>query len=88
MNNASVEYVSGIEVIKAFRRSLALEKFSKAVYASAYAFIDWMSHCQIWQDAMLSIAPATLVTVLPLGCLFGTSGVFLPSTLSCAQCFL
>ncbi len=46
------------------------EKFSKAVYASAHAFIDWMSHCQIWQDAMLSIAPATLVTVLPLGCLF------------------
>lgn len=81
MNNASVEYVSGIEVIKAFGQSASsYEKFSKAVYASAHAFIDWMSHCQIWQDAMLSIAPATLVTVLPLGCLFVLQGSLSPST--------
>ena len=81
MNNASVEYVSGIEVIKAFGQSASsYEKFSKAVYASAHAFIDWMSHCQIWQDAMLSIAPATLVTVLPLGCLFVLQGTLSPST--------
>lgn len=80
MNNASVEYVSGIEVIKAFGQSASsYEKFSKAVYASAHAFIDWMSHCQIWQDAMLSIAPATLVTVLPLGCLFVLQGSLSPS---------
>ena len=39
-----------------------------------------MSHCQIWQDAMLSIAPATLVTVLPLGCLFVLQGTLSPST--------
>ncbi|WP_282710141.1 ABC transporter ATP-binding protein [Lancefieldella sp. Marseille-Q7238] len=81
MNNASVEYVSGIEVIKAFGQSASsYEKFSKAVYASAHAFIDWMSHCQIWQDAMLSVAPATLVTVLPLGCLFVMQGTLSPST--------
>jgi len=81
MNNASVEYVLGIEVIKAFGQSASsYEKFSKAVYASAHAFIDWMSHCQIWQDAMLSIAPATLVTVLPLGCLFVLQGTLSPST--------
>ena len=36
MNNTSVEYVSGIEVIKAFGQSASsYEKFSKAVYASA-----------------------------------------------------
>lgn len=81
MNNASVEYVSGIEVIKAFGQSASsYEKFSKAVYASAHAFIDWMKHCQIWQDAMLSIGPATLVTVLPLGCLFVLQGTLSPST--------
>ena len=81
MNNASVEYVSGIEVIKAFGQSASsYEKFSKAVYASAHAFIDWMSHCQIWQDAMLAIAPATLVTVLPLGCLFVMQKTLDPST--------
>lgn len=82
MNNTSVEYVSGIEVIKAFGQSASsYEKFSKAVYASAHAFIDWMSHCQIWQDAMLSIAPATLVVVLPLGCLFVMQGSLEPATL-------
>lgn len=75
MNDASVEYVAGIEVIKAFGQSASsYEKFSRAVHASAHAFIDWMAHCQIWSDGALSLAPATLVTVLPLGCLFVAQG--------------
>ena len=69
MASASVEYVNGIEVIKAFGRSASsYEKFSDAVFAYAHSYIDWMAHCQIWQDAGLSIAPASLVTVLPVGC--------------------
>ncbi|WP_314010610.1 ABC transporter ATP-binding protein [Cryptobacterium curtum] len=80
MNNTSVEYVAGIEVIKAFGQSASsYEKFSQAVRISAHSFIDWMAHCQIWSDGALSIAPATLVTVLPLGCLFVVQGTLDPA---------
>ena len=69
MASASVEYVDGIEVIKAFGRSASsYRKFSDACFAYAHSFIDWMAHCQIWQDLGLAIAPASLVTVLPVGC--------------------
>ena len=81
MASASVEYVNGIEVIKAFGRSASsYEKFSKAAFAYAHSFIDWMAHCQIWQDLGLAIAPATLVTVLPVGCGLVMAGWLDPST--------
>ena len=83
MASASVEYVNGIEVIKAFGRSASsYEKFSDAVFAYAHSYIDWMAHCQIWQDAGLSIAPASLVTVLPVGCGLVMLGWLEPATLA------
>lgn len=81
MASASVEYVNGIEVIKAFGRSASnYEKFSKAVRAYAHSFIDWMAHVQIWQDLGLAIAPATLVFVLPVGSLLVIGGTLDAST--------
>ncbi len=81
MNDASVEYVAGIEVIKAFGQSASsYEKFSRAVHASAHAYIDWMAHCQVWANGAYSLAPATLVTVLPLGCLFVAQKTLDPAT--------
>ena len=75
MSSAAVEYVNGIEVIKAFGRSASsYEKFSKAVWNYAHSFIDWMAHCQVWSDIGLAIMPATLVGVLPVGCLLVASG--------------
>ena len=83
MASASVEYVNGIEVIKAFGRSASsYKKFSDAVFAYAHSYIDWMAHCQIWQDAGLSIAPASLVTVLPVGCGLVMLGWLEPATLA------
>ena len=83
MASASVEYVNGIEVIKAFGRSASsYQKFSDAVFAYAHSYIDWMAHCQIWQDAGLSIAPASLVTVLPVGCGLVMLGWLDPATLA------
>ena len=81
MSAASIEYVGGIEVIKAFGRSASsYRKFSDAVFAYAHSFIDWMAHCQIWQDLGLAIAPASLVTVLPVGCGMVMAGWIEPST--------
>lgn len=82
MSSASVEYVGGIEVIKAFGRSASsYDKFSETVRRYAHSFIDWMSHVQIFQDLGLSIWPATLVTVLPVGCLLVMQGTLAPGTL-------
>ena len=81
MSSASVEYVGGIEVIKAFGQSASsYEKFSNAVTRYARSFIDWMHHCQIFQDGGLAIWPATLVTVLPVGCFFVMEGTLDPAT--------
>ena len=82
MSSTSVEYVDGIEVIKAFGQSASsYEKFSKTVDRYAHSFIDWMHHVQVFQDLGLAIWPATLVTVLPVGCLFVLQGTLEPATL-------
>ena len=81
MAQTSVEYVNGIEVIKAFGRSASsYERFARAVDNYAHSFIDWMAHCQVWQDLALSVAPATLVAVLPVGCLMLAQGWIDPAT--------
>ena len=50
MSTTAVEYVNGIEVIKAFGRSASsYEKFSETVGRYARSFIDWMHHVQIFQ---------------------------------------
>ena len=81
MMGMMLEFISGMEVIKAFGQSASsYKKFSQAVHDSAHAFIDWMAHCQIWSDVALSVAPATLLLVLPLGCLFVLDGSLAPET--------
>jgi len=75
MNNAVVEYVNGIEVIKAFNQSASsYEKYSEAVHYNAEYFYNWMKSCQWPMSAYTAICPATLVTVLPLGFLFYANG--------------
>ncbi len=54
MNNASAEYVSGIEVLRLWAVQGLREVLSCLRFAHAL-LIDFV-HCQIWQDAMLSIA--------------------------------
>lgn len=75
MNNAIVEYVNGIEVIKAFNQSVnSYKKYSDAVNKDASYFYNWMKSCQ-WQMAgYTTICPSVLITVLPLGFLFFING--------------
>lgn len=75
MNNAVVEYVNGIEVIKAFNQSAkSYKKYTDAVYYDASYFYNWMKSCQWPMAAYTAICPATLLTVLPLGFLFYANG--------------
>lgn len=75
MNNAVVEYVNGIEVIKAFNQSVAsYGKYSDAVHENADYFYKWMKSCQWAMASYNAICPAVLITVLPAGVLFYAAG--------------
>lgn len=75
MNNAVVEYVNGIEVIKAFNQSAAsYGKYSDAVRENADYFYKWMKSCQWAMASYNAICPAVLITVLPAGVLFYVAG--------------
>lgn len=68
MSETVVEYIGGIEVIKAFnqgRRSYA--KFTDRIMANASYYYNWMKKCQFRMSLAYAIIPATLVVVLPAG---------------------
>lgn len=81
MNNAVVEYVNGIEVIKAFNQSTnSYEKYTDAVNENAAYFYNWMKSCQLPMAAYNAICPAVLITVLPIGILLVMNGSIAVST--------
>lgn len=68
LNDAAVEYIDGIEVIKAFGKTeSSYAKFTKAAMAYADSFISWMKRCSIFHGLMMVVTPYTLLTVLPFG---------------------
>lgn len=75
LNDTAVEYINGIEVIKAFGKTgSSYEKFVTAAREGADVFINWMRRC-IWpQSGMMSFLPATFLGVLPVGLLLVNSG--------------
>lgn len=75
MTNAIVEYMGGIEVIKAFSQSeRSYEKYETAVNENAAFFYGWMKSAQWAMSAYNAITPSVLLTVLPFGCLFYAAG--------------
>ncbi len=75
LNDTAVEYINGIEVIKAFGKTgSSYEKFVNAAREGADCFIDWMRKC-IWPQAgTMSFTPATFLGVLPVGLLLVRNG--------------
>ena len=68
LNDTAVEYINGIEVIKAFGKSkTSYEKFVIAAREGADCFIEWMRRCNIWQNLALLIMPYFLLGLLPFG---------------------
>lgn len=75
MNNTIVEYINGIEVIKAFNQGTnSYQKYHDAVIDNASYFYHWMKSCQFPMAAYTVIAPSTLITVLPVGLWMTMSG--------------
>ena len=75
MNATTVEYVGGIEVIKAFNQSAAsYEKFTDAVRQNTRLMLEWMKSTQGYSALMMTLWPAVLIAVLPVGCLLYQNG--------------
>lgn len=75
LNDTAVEYVGGIEVIKAFGKAeSSYKRFADAAKENANSFIEWMRACVIPFSLGMVIAPATLLSVLPTGALFTMNG--------------
>ena len=75
MNNVVVEYVEGIEVVKAFNQSTSsYEKYRKAVESFKETTLNWYK--STWKFTTLGavILPTTLLGVLPIGTLMYLSG--------------
>ena len=75
LNDTAVEYINGIEVIKAFGKTgSSYEKFVVAAREGADVFINWMRRC-IWpQSGTMAFLPATFLGVLPIGILLVKNG--------------
>ena len=81
LNDTAVEYISGIEVIKAFGQSkTSYAKFVSAAKEGADCFIDWMRGSLFGQAAGMAIFPSTLLGILPVGCLLYMHGTLSAET--------
>ena len=81
LNDTAVEYINGIEVIKAFSQSgTSYAKFVSAAKEGADCFIDWMRGSLFGQVAGMAILPSTLLGILPVGCLLYMHGTLSAET--------
>ena len=75
MNSTIVEYIGGIEVIKAFNQGKnSYAKFTDRVKANASYFYHWMKSCQMPMSLARAISPTTMITILPAGWLLYVNG--------------
>ena len=75
MSVTMVEYIRGIEVIKTFSQSNnSYEKFTDAVRGNTNLILEWQKDTQKYSAIMMSIWPAVLLSVLPVGCFLYMQG--------------
>lgn len=75
LNDTAVEYIGGIEVIKAFGKAQSsYEKFVVAAKEGADCYIEWMRGCNLYFNIAVAVLPATMLSSLPIGGLLYRSG--------------
>ena len=68
MNAAIVEYIGGIEVIKAFNQGRnSYGRYADSILANASYYYNWMKSCQLPMSIAKAVLPTTLITILPAG---------------------
>lgn len=67
MNSVIVEYIEGIEVIKAFGKTgVSYEKYSKSITDYRDFVIEWMKDTWVTMKLAFAFMPATLLGVVPI----------------------
>ncbi len=67
MNSAIVEYIEGIEVIKAFGRAgVSYEKYAKAITDIRTFVVKWLSSTWVTMKLAFALFPSTLLGTLPV----------------------
>ena len=67
MNTTAVEYIRGIQVIKAFNKSASsYEKFVDAVNRNRDSMLNWYLSVCFYMTAAMEVLPSTLLFVLPV----------------------
>ena len=75
LNNTSVEYIGGIQVIKVFGKTKSgYARFVRDAYEAANSYISWMRYYILPMTFSLAIMPATLLPILPIGGLLARGG--------------
>ena len=83
VNNIIIEYVEGIEVVKAFNQSTSsYEKFVNAVQSFKEFTLAWFKSTWKSMNLMMAIMPTTLLGVLPVGLLLVQNGSISPAELA------
>lgn len=76
MNSTIVEYIEGIEVIKAFGRAgVSYEKYAKAITEYRDFVVKWMSSTWVTMKLAFALFPSTLLGTLPVSLMLASDGV-------------
>lgn len=80
MNSTIVEYIEGIEVIKAFgREGTSYEKFAGSITGYRDFILKWMSSTWVTMKLAFALFPSTLLGTLPVGLLLYSKGSLSPA---------
>ena len=76
MNSAIVEYIEGIEVIKAFGRAgVSYEKYAGAITGFRTFVVRWLTSTFVTMKLSFALFPSTLIGTLPTALALAGSGV-------------
>lgn len=83
VNNVMIEYIQGIEVVKAFNQSSSsYEKFTNAVETFQEFTLAWFRSVWKTMNLTFSILPTTVLGVLPVGLFLYEKGSISPDALT------
>lgn len=75
MSSTIVEYINGIEVIKAFNQgSKSYARLTEKVLYNAQYYVNWMKKSQLGMALAYAFFPAQMLTILPVGWLLYLHG--------------
>ena len=82
LHDAAVEYIDGIEVIKAFGKAQSsYEKFEVAAKEGADCYVEWMRRCNVPFCIAMVVMPCTALATVPIGGFLFMKGSLSLSTL-------